>query len=349
MHLIANFLFRQDLRNIFSYAKFCESFFQMAGVCMKIIPAEDIKALLDWPALVNALREMFATGGCEAPPRHHHTIPVPNSPDATLLLMPAWQSGNYIGVKLVTVFPGNAALGQPAIAGMYLLLDGAKGHVLAMLDGGELTARRTAAASALAAQYLAPENASTMLMIGTGRLSTNLIRAHASVRPIEEVLVFGRSVEKAETIAANIRQSGLKAEPVTDLQKAAESADIISCATLSTVPILHGDWITQGTHVDLVGAFKSTMRETDDEVMAKADLIFVDTRAGAFGEAGDLIQAISSGAISKDPIAGDLLDLTSGKLAGRLHETDRTVFKSVGASLEDLAAAILVYERSLES
>lgn len=312
---------------------------------MKIIPADKIVALLDWPALIDALKVMFATGNCEAPPRHHHTIPVPDNPDATLLLMPAWQSGAYIGVKLVTVFPGNAKLGQPAISGTYLLMDATDGHVLAMLDGGELTARRTAAASALAAQYLAPEKARTLLMIGTGRLSVNLIEAHASVRPIEEVFVFGRSIGKAKAIAAKIASSGLKAEPVIDLQAAAARADIISCATLSTEPILHGAWISPGTHIDLVGAFKSTMRETDDEVMTKADAIFVDTRAGAFGEAGDLIQAISSGALCKDPIAGDLFDLTTGKLPGRLREQDRTIFKSVGASLEDLAAAILAYER----
>lgn len=316
---------------------------------MKIISADKIAVLLDWPALIGALGEMFATGNCEAPPRHHHNIPVPDNPDGTLLLMPAWQSGAYIGVKLVTVFPGNATLGHPTISGTYLLMDATDGHVLAMLDGGELTARRTAAASALAAQYLAPEKARTLLMIGTGRLSTNLIEAHASVRPIKEVLVFGRSAENAKAIAAKIANSGLKAEAVTDLQAAVARADIISCATLSTEPILHGAWISPGTHIDLVGAFKSTMRETDDEVMTKADSIFVDTREGAFGEAGDLIQAIASGALADDPISGDLFDLTSGRLAGRVSEQDRTVFKSVGASLEDLAAAILAYERFLES
>ena len=315
---------------------------------MKNIPAEQIKALLDWPSLNSALGEMFATRSCEAPSRHHHTIPVPNNLDATLLIMPAWQSGAYVGVKLATVFPGNAAVGLPAVSGVYLLLDGTNGNILATIDGGELTARRTASASALAAKYLAPENARTMLMIGTGRLSRNLIEAHASVRPIENVLVFGRSLEKAAAIAASVEEMGFNAKPVTNLKAAAERADVISCATLSTKPILHGSWISPGTHIDLVGAFKSTMRETDDELMASADQIFVDTRAGAFGEAGDIIQAISSGALPKDPVSGDLFDLTSGKLKGRLREEDRTVFKSVGASLEDLAAAILVYERCLD-
>jgi ornithine cyclodeaminase len=228
---------------------------------------------------------------------------------------------------------------------VYLLIDGNNGEVLATLDGGELTARRTGAASALAARFLAPKTSRTLLMIGTGRLSINLINAHATVRPIEDILIYGRSEEKSEKIAEGARKSGHRAKAVTDIEIAAGQADIISCATLSTEAILKGEWLTPGTHVDLVGAFKKTMRETDDDVMVRADGIFVDTREGAFSEAGDILQAIESGAVSSDPVTADLFELCSRVHIGRRNEKEITVFKSVGASLEDLVGAILAYEQ----
>ena len=304
------------------------------------ISAEDLVDLLNWTCLVDRLRDIFQSEDCEAPRRHHHTVPVPGSADATLLVMPAWQSGAYIGVKLVTVFPGNADRGLPAIAGNYLLIDGTQGNVVALLDGGELTARRTAAISALAAQYLAADDARVMLMVGTGRLSLNLIEAHHAMKRLDAVYVYGRSAEKAAHVAAAACQKSINALPVTDLEEVARKADIISCATLSSAPLIFGEWLKPGVHVDLVGAFKVSMRETDDAVMARADGIFVDTRAGAFGEAGDIVQAIQSGAIAADPIAADLFELTRGGHPGRERQKDITVFKSVGASLSDLAAAM---------
>jgi len=315
---------------------------------MRIITGDEVGALLDDRALIGALRAMFVKG-CALPDRHHHTIPSDNAEPATLLLMPAWQSGGGpIGVKVVSVFPGNGALGLPAVMGNYMLLDGATGTPLALIDGQALTARRTAAASALAAEYLAVTDASRLLMVGTGALAPHLINAHASVRPISQVDIWGRTPEKAEALARSLDRTGLAARAVTDLAESAKTAHIISCATLAKEPLIEGAWLRPGQHLDLVGGFTPEMREADDEAIRRAT-VFVDTLAGATKEAGDITQPLASGALNKDQIAGDLFALTRGECNGRTGAEEITVFKSVGTALEDLAAAQLAVETLKET
>lgn len=311
---------------------------------MLILDETETRAALPFDRLIDALDRAFRSG-VEAPPRHHHGVPVPGEADATLLLMPAWQPGGHIGVKMVSVFPGNSSRGLPAIHGSYLLSSGRTGELLAVIDGGELTARRTAAASALAARHLARKDAAVHLMVGTGRLSDNLIEAHAVTRPIRTVLCWGRDRAKAESLATRARALGLDAEIVSDLAEAAGRADIISTATLSETPLIRGEWLKPGTHLDLVGAFKKTMRETDDAAVARAS-IFVDTFEGAFGEAGDLLQAIDSGAITAESLKADLASLCRRTHAGRRTDDEITLFKSVGTALEDLAGAVLALEET---
>lgn len=308
--------------------------------------AAAVRAALDWPSLIDALDAMFRDG-CEAPTRHHHEVARDGQPDATLLLMPAWGKGaGAIGVKLVTVFPGNADRGLPAIAGSYVIFDGETGALKAVLDGGELTARRTAAASALAARYLAKPDASTLAIIGTGRLAPNLAGAHAAIRPIERVLVWGRSPDKAlATAKAITAETGLAAAPA-DIAQAVGEADIVSAATLSTAPLIKGADLKPGAHVDLVGAFKPTMRETDDAVMSRADAVYVDTFDGALSEGGDIVQAMSSGALDRAKIRAELAQLARGEIVAERGPEAITVFKSVGAALEDLAAAQLCVVRA---
>ena len=308
---------------------------------MLTIDAEAVREALAWKSLVEALRELFRKG-CEAPVRHHHDVMVPGEPDATLLLMPAWVSGEYLGVKVANVFPGNAGRGMPAISASYLLASGRTGEMLAIIDGGELTARRTAAASALAASYLAREDASHLLIVGTGRLAGNLVAAHAAVRPIERVTVWGRNAAKAAEVAGRLASDGYEVRAAQDLAEAVAQADIISCATLATEPLLRGEWLRPGTHVDLVGGFKPTMREADDEVIRRSR-VFVDTRAGAMAEAGDIVQPLAGGVLAEGDIVADLYELIRGAQAGRGSADEITLFKSVGAALEDLAAAILAY------
>jgi alanine dehydrogenase len=311
---------------------------------MRVIGPSEVNATLDFTSLVEALRQMFRTG-CEAPLRHHHTIKDPaGGPDATLLLMPAWQSGGRIGIKLVTVFPGNAAAGMPSVMGAYLLLDGRTGEPVALLDGPALTARRTAAASALAASYLARPDCERLLMVGTGALAPRLVEAHASVRPIRNVLVWGRDADKASRLAHRLDRKNLKVAATTDLEAAVRGAHVISCATLSHEPLIRGAWLPLGVHLDLVGGFTPERREADDDAVRRAR-VFVDTREGAGTEAGDIVQPLRAGVIAADDIAGDLFELTRGTRAGRRYHDQITLFKSVGTALEDLAAAQLAFER----
>jgi ornithine cyclodeaminase len=302
------------------------------------------RALLPWRPLVEAIRAAFR-GGCEMPAKHEHFIKVPGAPDAKLLLMPAWvPGGGPIAVKVASVFPGNAERGIPAVNAAVLLMDGTTGALLALIDGGEVTARRTAASSALAADYLARKDAAHLVVLGTGRLGGgNLIEAHAAVRPIRRVTVWGRSPEKAEAVAARWQGKGLEVSATRDLATAVADADIVSTATLAREPVLRGDWLRPGTHVDLVGNFAPNAREADDTALKRAT-VFVDTRS-ALKTGGDLVMAMASGALRESDIAADLYELTCGTHPGRSDAAEITLFKSVGAAIEDLAAARLVYEQ----
>jgi alanine dehydrogenase len=309
---------------------------------VQIIDAATVVTRLQPEALATALERMFRDG-CTTPMRHHHTVPVPGENDGTLLLMPAWRAGAYLGIKIVTVFPGNSRRQQPAVSAAYILADAHTGTVQAMIDGGELTARRTAATSALAARYLARADARTLLIVGCGRIARQLAHFHVALRPtLEVVQVWGRSTAHAAALADELCSRGIEARVAASLAAAASEADIISAATLATEPLIHGAWIRPGTHVDLVGGYTPAMREADDDLIAKAR-VYVDTREGAMHEAGDIVSPIASGVLKEDAVY-DLHDLCRDLQPGRRHKDEITVFKSVGAALEDLAAAILVFE-----
>lgn len=309
---------------------------------MRHFDAATTRKFLPWPALIEALREMFRVG-CTMPLRQHHHLEVPGEPAGTLLLMPAWVPGDVLGVKVVGVMPGNAARGLPSVMSNYLLSDARTGELLALIDGAELTSRRTAAASALAASRLARPGATRLLIVGTGQLATRMAAAHAAVRPVSDVEVWGRRAAQAEVVAEGIRRElGIAAVAVTDLASAVARADIVSTVTLSTQPLVQGAWLRPGTHLDLVGAFRPEMRECDDVAVSRAT-VFVDTREGACREGGDLAQALASGALTHDRIAADLAALSRGSHPGRRDDAEITLFKSVGVALEDLAAARLLW------
>ena len=318
---------------------------------MLIVSADEIEAALSYPALVDTLEAAFRVGAV-SPPRHHHAMRLPGGqPEATLLLMPAWTAsapgaetaGRYLGIKTVTVFPGNGARGLPAVQGAYLLLSAETGEPLALMDAPRLTVLRTAAASALAARWLARSDASRMVLVGAGALGAYLVRAHASVRPIREVAIWNRTRAGAERLARALSLPGVAVSVADDLEATVRGADIVSTATLSSTPLVQGDWLRPGTHLDCVGAFRPDMRETDDEVVRRAR-IWVDTRAGGFGEAGDILIPLGAGVIGRDKVEGDLFELARGSAPRRGSGSEITIFKSVGASIEDLAAAVAVYE-----
>lgn len=306
---------------------------------MDVIGPDAMRERLDWPALIAELEHLLCRD-LALPRRAVHAVPTSTGAESSLLLMPAWVAGETIGVKLVTYFPDNRALDLPTISAVYVAFEGATGRVQAVLDGEELTARRTAAVSALASKHLSRRDASRLLVVGTGQLSPNMALAHASVRPFATIEIWGRDPDRAEAVVRALADRGLRASACRDLEASARRADLVSCVTSATSPVLRGDWLKPGAHVDLVGSFRPDMREADDATIRRAS-IFVDTRAGAV-LSGDLRQPLESGLLSESDIRSDLAGLVQGLHPGRTADNEITLFKSVGDAVQDLAAARLV-------
>ena len=304
---------------------------------MQIIDTATTRRQLGFAPLIAALRRMFESG-CEVPLRHTHRI----GEAGTLLLMPAWRDGRRLGIKTVTIFPGNSTRQLPGLHSTYLLFDAATGVPLAQLDGNEITSRRTAAASALAASFLARPDARSLLIVGTGRVAALLAEAMRAVRPIDAVTVWNHRPASAQALAAQLTGAGIDARVSGDLASAVASADIISCATLSTAPLIRGEWLRPGTHLDLIGSFTPQMREADAACFARSR-VFVDTPE-ALAKSGDVLEAVQAGAFSDAQLQGTLAELCQGTRPGRSDAAERTLFKSVGTALEDLAAAELVFD-----
>jgi ornithine cyclodeaminase len=308
----------------------------------KVIGTEETRDGLSFARLIPALREAF-TRSEAVPVRHHHRIELPDGAFGTLLLMPAWSAhSGFLGVKIATIFPGNSARQLPGVYATYLLADAMTGRPLALLDGDQITARRTAAVAALAADRLSRADAEKLLIVGSGRVAALLPEAFSVVRPIQAVEIWDRTLAKAEALAERLRENGLPARAVASLQEAARRADIISCATLATSPLIEGRWLSAGTHLDLIGGFTLAMREADDDCMRRGR-IYVDAPE-AISEAGDLALPIDAGVIGRDAVLGTLADLCTGRELGRMSSDDLTVFKAVGTALSDITAAALVYE-----
>lgn len=305
--------------------------------------AGEVEAALTYERLVPALQAAFAAAQVESPVRGVHHVGNDETP-GRLLTMPAWRPGQVFGVKLVNVFPTNGARGLGAVHGVYALFDGSTGIPTAIIEADALTNRRTAATSALASTFLSRMDSETLTLVGTGNLAFQLAQGHCAVRPIRRVLVWGRSSERAAAMAANLAALGLPAEPVSNLSAAVAAADIVTSATTSNDPLVLGQDVRPGTHVDLVGAFTPTMRESDDALIRASD-VYVDTYAGALGEAGDLLLPVAAGVWSTDQVKADLYELCGGTKEGRTDPKAITLFKSVGASIEDLVAAELVAGR----
>ncbi len=313
---------------------------------MLVLNANEVADALPYDQLINALAAAFGDS-YEVPPRAHHEVALPNGNPGKLLLMPAWQSGGSMGVKIATVFPDNAAQGHPAVFASYILMSAETGVPVAVLDGTEITLRRTAAASALASTYLSRSNSTRLLMVGTGNLAPHLIAAHATTRAIADVCIWGRRSEAAEKLAVTLANSSFAVTVSNDLEQAVGQADVISCATLAIDPLVEGRWLLPGQHLDLVGAFRPNMREADSEAVSRAD-VYVDTRAGAMSEAGEIVQAMNDGSIQESHIKGELRDLVAGSVGGRTSDESITLFKSVGTAVEDLAAAELALKNHLQ-
>ncbi|WP_296383280.1 ornithine cyclodeaminase family protein [Winogradskyella sp.] len=312
---------------------------------VKLIESKFIEEYTDFPNLISELKKGFSTKDIIVPFRHHHDFPNPSvNKDSTLLLMPAWNPSKNAGVKVVTVSPENGQFNLPSINGIYIYLDAISGELKALLDAKSLTVKRTASASALASTFLSKKDASSMLMIGTGALSANLIKAHASVRPIKQVYVWGRNYEKSKSVCNEFADATFNILPVKFIEEQISNVDIVSCATLSKTPLVLGDYMQPGQHIDLVGSYKKDMREADNNLMSKAS-VFVDTFEGGLKESGDIVIPMQEGILEKSDIKADLFDLCSKIKNGRTNDTEITVFKSVGHALEDLVAANYYYKK----
>jgi ornithine cyclodeaminase len=307
---------------------------------MLIFDAASTRAALPFDALIGALRAMFISG-CMVPQRHVHVI----EGGFTSLVMPAW-GGGYYGIKTINIAPGNAARGLPGLHAVYLLFDASTGVPLAQIDGGVLTSMRTAAASALAASMLARPDARELLVVGAGQVARLLPLAYRAVMPAVQVTIWARRHEQARALAIELVEQGIEARVAGDLAEAASRADIVSCATLATAPVMQGRWLKPGSHLDLIGSFTPAMVEADDECF-RASHLFVDTPE-ALVKSGDLLGPMARGVFTAADLCATLDTLCRGQAPGRLSADERTVFKSVGSALEDLAAAGLVMASGAE-
>ncbi|MET7639362.1 ornithine cyclodeaminase family protein [Streptomyces sp. NPDC005438] len=298
---------------------------------------------LDYPVLIPALRSGMATEA-SVPPRKHYALDEGTAEEAgaTLLVMPAWNR-EFLGVKLVDVFPGNAARNLPALSSAYVLADGRTGEHLALIDGGELTRRRTVATAALGAALLSPEDARTHLIVGTGHIGGAVYDAYAAVRPhLSTTLVADpHNPAGARALAADLVRRGVNASPVEDLPSAVGRADLITTATLAREPVLRDEWITPGTHLDLIGSFRPEMHEVDPSLLGRAT-VFVDHPV-ALTEAGEIATALARGVLTEEDVAATLPELCARTTPRPREEGEITVFKTVGTGLTDLVAAVTVY------
>jgi alanine dehydrogenase len=318
---------------------------------MRFFSADEIHQALDFPGLVEELRTTFREG-VEAVDRFSLQQPLPNGNQNDWIFLPAWQFGKYQGVKLVSVFPDNEKLGMASVQGIYLLFDGTTGVPIACMDGAAITLRKTAANSALAATFLSREDSSSLLMVGAGAMAPYLISAHCAVRPIRRIKIWNRSRKRADELVQELRSGSVgtlptsfksagdaqpSIESIDDLEAAVREADIISCATMATEPMVKGAWLSKGCHLDLVGGYRPEMREADDDAIRRAR-VFVDARFTTVPEAGDICQPLASGVLKESDIT-DTFQLVRGERPGRQSPDEITLFKSGGGGHEDLGTA----------
>jgi ornithine cyclodeaminase/alanine dehydrogenase-like protein (mu-crystallin family) len=313
----------------------------MRALKMNVIADGTILTLATYEKAIAAIERSFQ-GSCQPPARQHYDLP--GTDRSKLLVMPAWDGREILGVKVATIVPSNASRNLPTINGLYILFDGETGSPTAVMSAKALTSIRTAAVSALASRYLSRRSAKTLLMIGTGALAPHLVKAHATVRQIETVLIWGRRRDQAERVKAELAAADIPSRVTDRLSEAMAQADIICTATPSCEPLVLGKDVAPGTHVDLVGSFTPEMREADAALFWKGRLV-VDTRDG-FEESGDLLQAVAAQALSAESTT-TLHHLVTTPSLARSNDKEITIFKSVGTGLSDLALARLVQDLSL--
>jgi ornithine cyclodeaminase len=306
---------------------------------MKFFNEEDTHAGLPYSRLVTALieahkRDIHARGSSILEERTQHLV-------NNFLALPAWQHGRAFGAKLVSSFPGNLKMPDslPSVQGVYVLFDGRDGRTVAVIDGIALTLRKTAADSALGTHFLARENAQTLLLVGAGALAPHLIMAHCAARTsIQKVVVWNRTPERAASVAKSLNMKDIEITATTDLESAARVSDVISCATGATDPLIRGEWLKEGAHLDLVGSFRPDMHECDQAAIRRA-AVFADSRWSALQDCGEIVTALASGALTPEDIRADAFQLARGEHPGRTSDDEITLYKNGGGGHLDLMVA----------
>lgn len=292
------------------------------------IRAEDVAGRLTWTAIADAIEAGHLGPRAELSDQFLHRG------DDVMLSRAAWIDGRGIAVKTVSVLPGNAAKGRPTIHGAMLLFDDDTGEVRAVIDSALVTRLKTAGDSVLGARLLARPEATRILIIGAGTVAESLVEAYSEVFPgLTEFRIWNRTPARAEALVAKLSAR----YPVAisgPREEEAPRADIIACCTMSKEPVLFGDWVSPGTHVDLIGAFTADMREADDRLLQEGSL-FVDSRETTIGHIGELMIPLASGAIAEKDVQGDFYDLCNGAM-GRRNPDDITIFKNGGGAHLDL-------------
>jgi len=312
---------------------------------MNVITADQVHAAIRLPGFIDTLQAAFA-GAHTMPPRQVLPLDPDSGGHEAFAMLPSWND-EVIALKAFTYFPDN----QPPHQTLYsqvMLFDRKRGQPLALVDGVSVTCWRTAGVSALASRFLSRADSETLLLLGTGKLAPFLILAHASVRSLKKVLIWGRSPSKAATLADSMKTKlpELEFVPVTGLPDACGQADIVVCATGSPEILVKGAWIAPGTHTDFLGNHHATKRECDTEMLTRSR-VFVDTRANCLREAGEILIPISEGAFSADEVAGELSELCRGTVASRKDRQEITLFKSVGCALGDLSGAVTAWRAAV--
>ncbi len=317
----------------------------MTNPALPFLDADAIRRSVTVADLLDAVEAAYrdvAAGRDRSPLRSHVDLA-----DGSLLLMPGIREGGTgATVKLVTIMPGNAARGLPTIHALVAWFEAATGRPLAILDGAEITAMRTGAASGVATRLLARQDAATLAVIGAGAQAAWQVRAVLGARPIRQVLVYARDAERRTRFARRMAdETGIEVVAVDTAEHAVRGADVICCATTSTEPVFDAAWVRPGTHVNGIGAFRPGMVELPPALFARAALVAIDAREAALEEAGDLLAAIEAGAIAEAALV-EIGTIGRDRVASRDPEAI-TVFKSVGLAIQDVAAAGLVVARLL--
>jgi len=298
----------------------------------QIIGPQDVAGKLSWTKVVQALDDGHAL------PKAHVGDTFLGADGNTLLSRSAWIQGLGFGVKSVSVFPQNAGGAVPTIQGAMLVFEDRQGVLKAIIDSALITNWKTVADSLLGAKRLARPDSRRLVVVGAGSVAKNLVLAYREIFPhINDIQIWNRTPDRARDLAAQMTAAGHPCTSTPDLAAACQTADIIACATMSREPVLLGDMIPAGCHVDLIGAFKSDMREVDDAAMVKSR-VFVDSYDTTLHHIGELMMPLASGAMTENDVLADHYELGQGA-KGRISDTDVTLFKNGGGAHLDLMTA----------